>query len=348
MLFPIHEVDTDCYRDELEEMLPEAIVDIHTHVWKREHKQYKESEDSRTVNWPRAVAVDDPVEDLVETYALMFPGRNVTPLMFSIVDPGEPFEPLNDYVSSASREHRFPALIFAHPEWTADELVGKVESGGFVGIKVYLNHAPDYLPKNDVRIYDYLPPHQLQIAHELNWIVMLHIPRDGRLADRVNLAQMVEIDRRYPNAQVIIAHVGRAYCPEDLGDAFSILEDTRNLSFDFSANTNQVCFERLLGAVGFERVLFGSDLPISRMRMRRICEDGRYVNIVPRGLYGDVSGDPNMREVDGSDADILTFFLYEELKAFRRAADQAGLTKDALRSVFHENAMRMLSKAGWR
>ena len=39
-------------------------------------------------------------------------------------------------------------------------------------------------------------------------------------------------------------------------------------------------------------------MPILRMRARRICENGIYVNLVPKGLYGDVSGDIHMREVD--------------------------------------------------
>jgi hypothetical protein len=40
---------------------------------------------------------------------------------------------------------------------------------------------------------------------------MLHIPRDGRLGDKVNLALMLEIEADYPNARVVIAHLGRAY-----------------------------------------------------------------------------------------------------------------------------------------
>ena len=157
---------------------------------------------------------------------------------------------------------------------------------------------------------------------------------------------MLEIDRRYPNAQVIIAHVGRAYCPEDVGDAFAILAQTKRLLFDFSANTNAPVFERLIRTVGPRRILFGSDLPITRMRMRRICENGNYINLVPRGLYGDVSDDRHMREVDGAQADALSFFLYEEIDAFRRAAQATGLTPQDIEDVFHGNAVRMIETAG--
>jgi len=195
---------------------------------------------------------------------------------------------------------------------------------------------------DQIRIFDFLPHHQLEVLNEHGWIVMLHIPRCARLRDPVNLADMLEIDRRYPKAKVIIAHVGRAYCPQDVGDAFAVLKETQRLLFDISANTNATVFEQLIRTVGPRRILFGSDLPITRMRMRRICEKGNYVNLVPKGLYGDVSDDKHMREVAGGQAEALSFFLYEEIDAFRRAAQATGLTTADMEDVFYANAARLI------
>jgi predicted TIM-barrel fold metal-dependent hydrolase len=108
--------------------------------------------------------------------------------------------------------------------------------------------------------------------------------------------------------------------------------------FDFSANTNAFVFEELINALGPKRILFGSDMPITRMRMRRIEKDGIYINIVPRGLYGDISGDPNMMEVDGEAAARLSFFIYEEIAAFKEAAVKTGLSKTDIEDIFHNNA----------
>jgi len=116
--------------------------------------------------------------------------------------------------------------------------------------------------------------------------------------------------------------------------------------FDFSANTYEWVFEQLLKAVGPKRILFGSDLPITRMRMRRITEKGIYVNIVPKGLYGNVSDDPHMREVEGFEGEKLTFFLYEEILAFKKAAIAAKLTKEEVEDVFYNNGMNLLSAIG--
>jgi hypothetical protein len=226
------------------------------------------------------------------------------------------------------------------PQWSAQRLEREIREGGFLGAKVYLTLSPADIPVDQIRIFDFLPHQQLEVLNERGWIVMLHIPRCGRLRDPVNLADMLEIDRRYPKARVIIAHVGRAYCPEDGGDAFAVLRETKHLLFDISANTNAAVFEQIIRTVGPRRILFGSDLPITRMRMRRICEQGNYVNLVPKGLYGDVSDDKHMREVEGAQAEALSFFLYEEIDAFRRAAQATGLTPADIEDVFHGNAVR--------
>jgi hypothetical protein len=42
----------------------------------------------------------------------------------------------------------------------------------------------------------------------------------------------------------------------------------------------------------------------------------------------------------------LTFFLYEELEAFRQAAARIGLGEKDIDAVFHGNAAKMLGEAG--
>jgi hypothetical protein len=69
---------------------------------------------------------------------------------------------------------------------------------------------------------------------------------------------------------------------------------------------------------------------------------------VPKGLYGDLGGDKNMREIEGPEAERLTFFMYEELLAFRRAAERCGLDRGDLQDVFYNNAARVLSRVEFR
>ncbi|MBU7004750.1 MAG: amidohydrolase family protein, partial [Theionarchaea archaeon] len=162
-----------------------------------------------------------------------------------------------------------------------------------------------------------------------------HIPRSERLADPVNLRQLREIDEDYPGADVVVAHVGRAYCPR-FSEGLEDLRDTQNINFDISANTNQDVFERLLDTIDPGRILYGSDLPILAMHSRRICEGDNYVNIV----LGADWKDGHTRS--GGPGEGIAFFLYEVIAAFLRAARNKGLSEDEIAKVFYSNGARIL------
>lgn len=346
-LFEIKPVDRAFYAARIRGFVPARIIDIHTHVWLAEHLPSRAGP-VRTVTWPSLVARDNSGDDLAETYRLLLPDQQVTPLIFTTASNGGDLDARNQYVRDVGRQRGWPALLLSRPEWSAEEFEDRIARDGFLGVKVYLTFSPPSIPADQISIFDFLPPHQLEVLDRRGWMCMLHIPRPGRLRDPGNLEQLRRIDHDFPRARVVVAHVGRAYCPEDVGDAFDVLADAKRLVYDFSANTNEYVFTRLIKAVGPRRIVFGSDLPILRMRMRRICQAGRYVNLVPRGLYGDVSADPNMGELDGPEADRLTFFFYEEIDAFRRAAEAADLTRGDIEAIFCNNAARLLNGASGR
>jgi uncharacterized protein len=340
--------DRSFYEKNIKRYLPEKMIDIHTHIWLKGHIGQMTAAPARTVAWPSMVAADNSVEDLIQTYLILFPGKTVTPMVFSQVVPECDLQSGNEYVRDCAAKHGFPSLMVMRPELDADEMEKSIKAKGFNGIKVYLTFSKAYIPEKEIRIYDFVPHHQLEVLNRRGLILMLHIPRDGRLGDPVNLEQLAEIDREYPDISVIIAHVGRAYCPEDVKNAFEVLTKTNNLLFDISANTNPEVFEKLINFIGPKRILFGSDLPVLRMRSGRICENGRYINLVPKGFYGDVSKDLHMREIDGPDAQKLTFLLYEEIDAFRRASEKCGLDHKDIEDIFYNNARRIIKKAGGR
>jgi hypothetical protein len=162
--------------------------------------------------------------------------------------------------------------------------------------------------------------------------------------DPVNIQQIIEIKKKYPNIKLIIAHIGRAYCPEDVGDAFEQLSVCPDLLFDFCANCCEPVFEQLIRAVGPKRMLFGSDMPILRIRTHRICENGKYINLVPPGLYGDPSQDSHLREVSAQEAEKITFFMYEEIYAMKQACKACGLNSGDVEDMFYGNAKRLIDE----
>lgn len=340
-MLKIKDVDRIFYKEQLRDFLPEKMIDIHTHVYQKQF--LANQKDTVNVSWPSLVAAESPVEELLETYHLLFPGKTVTPLIFSsLLNRNDDFQGGNQYIRDCAKQYHLPSLYFSRPGEPASVIEKKMTSENFLGVKVYLSLAPENIPVGDITIFDFLPHHHLEVLNRLRGIVMLHIPGNGRLKDPVNLRQMMIIEKDYPQVKLIIAHVGRAYCKGDTGNAFETLSSTRHMMFDISANTNEYVFSKLIEAVGPDRILFGSDLPVTRMRMRRICEGNRYINLVPPGLYGDISNDPNMRETSPEEGKKLSFFLYEEIAAFQRAALKMRLNKKDIENVFYNNALRIL------
>lgn len=328
------EYDRRVYEEELAPFLPERMVDVHTHIWKKEFDHHVRAKGC--VTWTQLVASECTLEDLQRTFEDLFPGKCVKPVLMGY--PMVDLESTNAYARESAKRTGLPALYCTHCSMSAEAVETAVTEGGFIGLKPYLSNAPDYIPGDEVRIYDFLTPEHLELANRHGWVVMLHISRPRRLRDPLNLAQLMEIEERYPNVKLIVAHVGRAYSKEDLGDAFQTLRRTKNMRFDFAANTLDLAMEQCIEAVGAKRVLFGSDLPIAKMRMYRTTENGFYYNNVPRGLYGDVSTDPHMRETDESE---ITNFLYEELRAFRRCALRLSLTREEIEDILCNNAAQL-------
>ena len=344
-LFEVTPLDRRIYEEELKDFLPQKILDVHTHVWLDkylDHKPLAPGEVKRTVTWPSLVALDNSIEDLQETYRLMLPGKDVTALMFS--NSGRS-QQANDYVADASRRSGFPALYFSAPEESPEEVERQIRKGGFLGIKGYLSLSPKYIPEAEIRIFDFFPKAQLKKMDEMGAIVMLHIPRNGRLKDPVNLAQIMEIKQEFPNIRLIIAHIGRAYTKEDVGNAFETLDQAPDLMYDFCANCCEYAITEVIRHAGVKHVMYGTDMPILRMRTRRIEENGTYINLVPPGLYGDPKQDKHLREVSAEEAEKITFFLYEELLAFKRACKTLGLTKQDVEDIMYNNAHDLIEGA---
>ncbi len=349
-LFTVTDNDKRIYQEHIQPFLPKKMIDIHCHIWLDKHhktRPLKEGEVKRTVTWPSLVAKDNSVEDLQETYRLMFPDKEVTPLMFASTKR-ETLEVCNAYVQDAAARTGYPALYYSDPEEDADTLEKHIRDGGFMGVKSYLDLSPSYLPEAEIRIFDFFPKEQLRRLDRMGAIVMLHIPRHGRLKDPVNIAQIIEIKQSFPNIRLIIAHIGRAYTREDVGQAFEQFKacgECGTLMFDFCASTSDYAMAKLLEAYGPKHALFGSDMPILRMRMRRIEENGTYINLIPPGLYGDPRQDSHLREVSAEEGEKLTFFMYEEILAFQRAAKQTGLNAEDLEDVFYRNGLALINGA---
>jgi hypothetical protein len=55
-----------------------------------------------------------------------------------------------------------------------------------------------------------------------------------------------------------------------------------------------------------------------------------------------------MREVSGDEAAKLTFFMYEEILAFKRAVERTGLTHGDIRDIFCENGKSLIESVSFK
>lgn len=328
--------DRRVYETELKDFLPNTFIDIHTHIWKESFRPYGNANGGS--QWTRRVADEQTAEALTDGLKRLYPGKRVVPLVFGGCD--QDLEQCNDYVRESAEKYGFPTLLRTDYSMSAQELEKQVKKNGCLGLKPYLTGCPPYIPSEELRIFDFLPREHLEAANKNGWIIMLHIPRSKRLRDPVNVAQLLEIEKRYPDIRLIVAHIGRAYAAQDIGDAFELLGRTEHMMFDFAANLCDDAIKACIAGVGTKRLMFGSDLPIAAMRMYRYTKDGVYYNVVPGKLYGDVSGEPHMQETDDEN---VTLMVYEQLRAFKRCAIQLSLKDGDIEDIMYENARRLLN-----
>ncbi len=344
-MYQIKQLDKDFYKRYLRDNIPDCICDTHAHLWTDKHI-LKNGQSNGTADWVHNFCAQNSMsyESMEQVYQDFFDGKKVNTLAFGWVERNVDVSLNNQYIGEQVKKHKLMGLAVSKPEWGAQKLLEEVRENNLIGLKPYPNFSPVHIPPDSVRITDMITMEQLSIANEQGWVVLLHIPRPKRLADKENMNDLLMIEKEFPNIRLIVAHIGRAYCLENIGEAFSLLSQTKKMMFDFAGHTNADVFEKTLSVFGAKRLLFGSDFPITYMRLRREHVGGNYVNFIPAGSCGDVGGDPHMKEVSGKEADAITFFIYESMAAMLRAAKKVGLKQKDINDIFYQNAADFI---GW-
>jgi len=331
----LERVDLPFYRQYVEPFLPERVLDFHTHVYRADQFGAR-SGPSRS--WAEYVSPRSwPVETLLRFYERVLPGKRVTPVVFGMPLNDPDFDAANRFTADSAARVGGYAFLLTNPVWSAAQLAQRVRSGGFRGLKPYPTTVRGK-SEAEISIFDYLPHDHLAVAEDLGLCVLLHLPRPGRLADPANVAEVHEICARHPCLKLVIAHVGRAYCLPTAERGLAALRDCPSLHYDISANANADVFELALREVGPQRLIFGTDLPAVAFRARRVCEGDNYVNLVRQAGYTD----SHLRVAPPQERDSITFYVYEQIAAFRRAAERVGLSCTDVEDVFWHNAMRLL------
>jgi len=329
-------VDLPFFRERLDPFLPRKLFDAHLHIARLSHFAEITAE-RKLQNWALGVCSSFPYLSAVKVYRKLFPGRSVQALAMGMPIREVDVDANNEYAEDARTKAGFQCLYMTRPNFPPEKLRTALRRG-FLGFKPYVELAG----KEDleqVGIFDMFPEPHLDVANSERAIVLLHIPRKGRLKDPCNIEELRALVRNFPRARVVLAHCGRSYCRSFAEEGFPKLWDL-GLWFDLAAMVNPEVFELAFTMFDTTRILWGTDLPVMLMRGVREYHGDTYKDFT-RGNYV-WNRDRKPPEVEAT----YTFYVYKELEAILQAARAVRLPQDRIEDILCHNAMRLCGLNG--
>ena len=329
-MFPT--TDPEVWAQELKDFVPERVFDVHVHLWRAEDIPQGIRFDPSDIGLDAFPSFTR--EQFRQTMARLLPGRTVEALAFGLPHKEIPREGVNRYVARTQAEDpgiRGLAVIGPHDDMA--QVRSWIEGCGLLGYKPYWNLVRGKAPA-EVTIRDMFAPEQLEYANRRGLLIMLHIPCPNRLAEPENKQQERELSRQYPDIAWVLAHIGRAYFMAALEGHLEELCGLDNVYFDLTFVSSPEVMAYTLRTAGVEKVLFGSDLPISDLK-------GKNVDFNNQRLY--VTEQPFAWSMSNPALKLrFTRFYYEELRALKRAARTLRLTDRQVEDIFYGNAERIV------
>lgn len=318
------------YNEEIRDFIPERVFDFHVHVFNEKIIPGGDPGFELPGSHIKSYTIPELMDDMKKIY----PGKECSAVVFGFPDERYDSDGNNEYVARNS-DHKtvFPFRLI-RPDEPPEKVEDDLKTMRFLGVKPYLNYVRDKDVK-DIEINDMLPPGIMKVIDKLGLIIMLHIPRNGRLADPVNQKQIVEIAKKYPDAKIILAHIGRAYYLSNIVGHLEAISSFENVFCDISMVNHWEVMEYLFSNFNRKKILYGTDLPIS------IC-GGKSVEINDQYTY--VTSKPwNLSISDDHQKLIFTSFIYEEIRAVKKAVNRLKLKASFLDDLFFQNGNELIN-----
>lgn len=319
------------FKDEFEDFLPQKILDFHVHLFPASAKP-----SNRPFSCAGHPLKCYTARQFFADCEAVYPGREVRAVFFGMPLQGWRQKVNDSYIMRTCDFRRgFPVRLFDPEHDRPEDVRNDVLAFGFVGLKPY----PAYVRRvsqDKVRISDMLPDGVMAVADELCLLIILHLPRPGRLADPDNRKDIVRLCKRWPRAQVILAHVGRAYYLRNVIEGLDGLTDLPNLWFDTAMLNHWEVLAHLFKRANPRRILFGTDIPIALAPGKSVEINDQYTYITP--VPWELSIDDQKGKI------VFTSFLYEELRAIRRAVAEVDLDRTFVEGLFYRNGIHLLKQ----
>jgi predicted TIM-barrel fold metal-dependent hydrolase len=333
--FKLTDFDKTFYRDHIAPRLPSNIFDVHVHINLTEHVEMV-PEERLLSDWALECGHILPYEYAYASARELYPDVEyaITGLPWPIREAD--LTGNNDYLAQLISQRKLMAFMGVRPEWDREEVERQLLEGGFVGFKPY----PDMVAGvkgAEIGIFEFFPHEQWEILNRHSKAVMLHLPRQERLADDDNVRELLEARQTYPDITIIIAHFGRSFCPFYLKEGIRKLGDVGDFYFDTTAVINPAVYDVAFSKIPSERIMYGSDMPILLWHGRREWTERTYRNLCREEFSWNT--DRRSPEEEAS----YTMFLYEQVRAILDAVDRHALDEKQKQGIFGGNARRALN-----
>jgi len=306
--------------------LPEQLFDAHVHLYAREHVSPRgplvETGPVRAgaAVWRRCLGRQVGARRLQHALCLPFPSRS-----------GDVAAANRFVLRQVERQRDLRALLLVGPATPRAEIEPLWETKpAIVGFKVY-HLLASQTDTFQCRPAEYIPAWAWELADARGGILLLHLVRDGALADRVNQRYIRRQCERFPGAKLVLAHAGRGFHAPNTARGLAALRGLTNVWFDTSGVCEADPLAAILDEFGPRRLLWGSDFPVSQLR-------GRCVTLGTGFAW--VTTD----QVEWNEGAFFGQPLLVGLEATRAAldaVDRLGMTAADRQDIFYANAARL-------
>ena len=326
----VTDFDRELFNNELDSFVPPKIFDAHAHWYRADH--FPEDAVPALVKSGPAIAGSDAFDKAITE---IIPNRQTEGLFFPFPHGRVCIDAPNEFLhQELLRRPGSRGQMLITPDQDPEQIRETVKRCGFVGLKCYHVYSPRR-PTFDSFIEEYLPEEQVRIAHEEGLSITLHMVRARALADVANQETIRRYCERYPNMRLILAHAARGFNAHHTILGINSLRGLKNVWFDTSAVTDCGAIEAIINTLGHERVLYGSDFPVSHLR-------GRCVALGDSFLW--ISADNTNLEVPYAKLE-LALVGHESLRALKIAAMSTRMSDSQVEDIFYGNGAKLFGLA---
>ena len=317
--------DRELFERELATFVPPRLFDAHAHLYDK--CQFLGETPGLAASGPESVGWDTYQERITQ----ILPSRQISGLFFGYPTLKLDVAAANDFlIRQVRRDSNSRGLMVVEPGMDPEFIRETVRREGMIGLKCYHCYAQER-PTFEAAIPSYLPEEQVKVAHEEGLTITLHMVRRRSMADPSNQEVIRAYAERYPNARLILAHAARGFNPHHAVQGIGALRGLRNIWCDTAAVTECGGFEAIARALGVDRLLYGSDFPVTHIRGRCVAIGDSFLWLSPENT-----------KFDAAYAEVRPVLVgIESLRALRLACLNLGLSDSQVEAIFYGNAAEL-------